>query len=279
MKKACVIGWPIAHSRSPLIHNYWLKQHKIDGLYEKREVRPDQLNDFLLNLKTHGYEGCNITIPHKEAALTIIKNVDDVVRRTGSLNTVYIHDGEVWATSTDGTGFIHNLLKSAPQLSLVGKKAIVLGAGGSAKAVIDALLRAGMAEILVLNRTAERVNDLKARFGPAIQTLHPDHFGAESKTAALFVNATSQGMKGQPALDVDISGLPPDAVVCDLVYVPLKSALLKTAEARGLRAVGGLGMLLHQAVEGFEKWFGVRPVVTSELYELVAKDIDPDYHP
>lgn len=279
MKKACVIGWPVAHSRSPLIHNYWLKHYGLDGLYERREVRPEQLEDFLQNLAANGYVGCNVTIPHKEAALHTIKNVDDLVRRIGSLNTVYLENGKTYATSTDGNGFYRNLLASAPGISLHGKRAVVLGAGGSAKAIIDSLLRAGMAEILVVNRTSERINNLTELFGAKIQALPQDRFVTESKTSALLVNTTSMGMSGQPTLEIDLAHLPTNAVIADLVYVPLQTELLIKAKARGLRSVGGLGMLLHQAVDGFEKWFGIRPEVTAELYNYVARDIDPDFKP
>ena len=279
MKKACVIGWPVAHSRSPLIHNYWLKHYGLEELYERREVRPEQLADFLENLEAYGYVGCNVTIPHKEAALHTIKNVDDLVRRIGSLNTVYLENGETHATSTDGDGFYRNLVASADGISLKGKRAIVLGAGGSAKAIVERLLRAGMAEILVMNRTSMRIDDLKKLFGAKIQALSQDRFVTESKTTALLVNTTSLGMRGQPPLEIDLSHLPPDAVIADLVYVPLQTELLKAAKVRGLRSVGGLGMLLHQAVDGFEKWFGVRPEVTAELYNYIARDIGPDFKP
>ena len=279
MKKACVIGWPVAHSRSPLIHNYWLKHYGLEELYERREVRPEQLADFLENLEAYGYVGCNVTIPHKEAALHTIKNVDDLVRRIGSLNTVYLENGETHATSTDGDGFYSNLVASADGISLKGKRAIVLGAGGSAKAIVERLLRAGMAEILVMNRTSMRIDDLKKLFGAKIQALSQDRFVTESKTTALLVNTTSLGMHGQSPLVIDLSSLPPYAVIADLVYVPLQTELLKAAKARGLRSVGGLGMLLHQAVDGFEKWFGVRPEVTTELYSHVARDIDPRFKP
>jgi shikimate dehydrogenase len=279
MKKACVIGWPIAHSRSPLIHNFWLAKYGLEGLYERRAVSPQELPEFLQNLGRHGYVGCNVTIPHKEAALQHIHHIDDIVRRTGSLNTVYLVGSQTHATSTDGEGFYQNLIATVPGLSLRGKRAILLGAGGSAKAIIERLLRAGIAEIAIINRTPERIQELKANFGSAVTNLQPDHFVTESKSVALLVNATSQGMTGQPRLDVDLSALPSDAIVADLVYVPLETDLLKAAKARGLRTVGGLGMLLHQAVNGFEKWFGVRPEVTPELYNLVAADIEKEHRP
>ena len=279
MKKACVIGFPIAHSRSPMIHNHWLKSYGLQGLYEQREVRPDELAHFLGNLAAEGYVGCNVTIPHKEAALSIISAVDDVVRRTGSLNTVYYEGGILKATSTDGEGFYQNLLASVPGASLVGKKVLMIGAGGTSKAIAERLLRADVAEIKILNRTSARAEELCAAFGPRLRAITPDHFGAESKEVALLVNTTSQGMNGQKELVVDLSDLQPDAIVADIVYVPLQTKLLAQAEARGLRTVGGLGMLLQQAVLGFEKWFGLRPEVTPGLYALVARDIEPGFQP
>ena len=278
MKKACVIGWPIAHSRSPIIHNYWLAKYGLEGLYERRPVSPQELPEFLRNLAEHGYVGCNVTIPHKEAALQHIHHFDDVVARTGSLNTVYLVGSKTHATSTDGEGFYQNLIATVPGLSLQGKRAILLGAGGSAKAIIERLLWTGIGEICVMNRTSAKIEELKASFGSVIKALPIDHYVSESKSAALLINATSQGMTGQPKLDIDLSALPSDAVVADLVYVPLETNLIKMAKARGLRTVGGLGMLLHQAVVGFEKWFGVRPEVTAEIHNLVAADIEKEQH-
>jgi shikimate dehydrogenase len=277
MKKACVIGWPIAHSRSPIIHNYWLAQHGIDGLYEKREVKPEELRDFLSTLEAQGYVGCNVTIPHKETARALVPNLDEVVKRTGSLNTIYVRNGVLNATSTDGEGFWLNLKASVPDFEPKGARAIILGAGGSARAVVDRLVRVGFGEVWLLNRTEARARELAAGYGQNVKVLAPDRFGNESKTASLLVNTTSQGMKGQPELEVDLSALPSSAVVADLIYVPLETELVKRAKARGLKAVGGLGMLLHQATLGFKLWFGVKPEVTQELYRLVARDVDPGY--
>jgi shikimate dehydrogenase len=279
MKKACVIGFPIAQSRSPLIHNHWLKTYGLHGLYEKRQVKPDELAHFLRNLAAEGYAGCNVTIPHKEAALAIISDVDDIVRRTGSLNTVYYEGGILKATSSDGEGFYQNLLATVPNASLAGKKVLMIGAGGTAKAIAERLLRAGVVEIKILNRTVARAEALCAAFGPKLRAITQDHFAAESKDTALLVNTTSLGMKGQEELDMDLANLRPDAIVADIVYVPLKTRLIAQAESRSLRSVGGLGMLLHQAVVGFEKWFGLRPEVSPELFALVARDIDPGFRP
>ena len=277
MKKACVIGYPIAHSRSPIIHNYWLKHYEMDGRYEKREVKPEQLSGFLSNLKAEGYVGCNVTIPHKEAAIASVAHIDEIVRKTGSLNTVYFEDGALWATSTDGEGFYQNMQAAFPDIELAGKKVIVLGAGGAARAIIERLIRAG-AEVQILNRTPARAQELASLFGSQAKAIDTDRFVTESRNTALLINTTSQGMKGDAGPAVQLSALPKTAVVADIVYVPLKTDFLKQAEVQGLRTVGGLGMLLHQAVVGFEKWFGVRPEVTPELYQLVANDVARDSH-
>jgi shikimate dehydrogenase len=277
MKKACVIGWPIAHSRSPLIHNHWLKTYGIAGLYEKRQVKPEDLAEFLKNLHAQGYVGCNVTIPHKEAAIAHVPEIDGIVKKTGSLNTIYIEHGALKATSTDGEGFYQNLMQTVPDTNLSAKTAVILGAGGSARAVIERLLRANMGKIHVLNRTPIRAQELAIRFGAKVIPGPTDALPELLKAASLLVNTTSQGMKGQPELDIDLSKLAKTAIVADLVYVPLKTKLIEQAEARGLKSVGGLGMLLHQAVVGFEKWFGVKPEVTPELYRRVARDIDPEF--
>jgi shikimate dehydrogenase len=277
MKKACVIGWPIAHSRSPLIHNHWLKTYGIMGLYEKREVKPEDLSTFLNHLHANGYVGCNVTIPHKQAAIACVSTIDDIVKKTGSLNTIYTEQGLLNATSTDGEGFYQNLITNVPDTNLSGKTAVILGAGGSARAVIERLQRANMAKIHVINRTQARAQEMATVFGTKVIPSPTSALTELLKSTDLLVNTTSQGMKGQPELDIDLSGLPKRAIVADLIYVPLKTKLMEQAEARGLKTVGGLGMLLHQAVVGFEKWFGIKPEVTPELYRLVARDIDPEF--
>ena len=277
MKKTCVIGYPIAHSRSPLIHNYWLQFYGLEGIYEKREVRPEDLAHFLQNLGAEGFVGCNVTIPHKEAALALVPHLDEVVKRTGSLNTIYFVAGMLHATSTDGEGFYQNLLANIPDLDLSGKTAIILGAGGSARAIIERLLRADVGTIKILNRTHARAQELSSLFGSRVGPIDWNRFDNESKNAALLVNTTPSVLNGHSEFEIDLSHLPSHAVVADIVYVPLKTTLLAKAEARGLRTVGGLGMLLHQAVVGFEKWYGVKPQVTDELYRLVARDIDPGF--
>ncbi len=274
MKKVCVIGYPIAHSRSPLIHNYWLQMYGIPGLYEKREVKVPELQHFLHHLTAQGYVGCNVTIPHKEAALAFVPHLEDVVKRTGSLNTVYFVGETLCATSTDGEGFYQNLVTQVPELDLTGKTVVIFGAGGSARAITERLLRENIGKIKILNRTHSRAEELAALFGSKVVPIVQNSFVSESRDAVLVINTTAQGLRDQEKLNVDLSCLPPQAVVADIVYVPLKTSLLIQAEARGLRTVGGLGMLLHQAVVGFEKWYGLKPVVTHELYQRVAKDVE-----
>lgn len=277
MKKACVIGWPISHSRSPIIHNYWLSQYRIGGHYDIIPVQPDDLPDFLTSLRQRGYEGCNVTIPHKESAFRLIGDIDEEAADVGAVNTVYFRSGLIRATSTDGEGFLRNLQTQVPDLQLANRKAAILGAGGSSMAVIAALLKQDVPEIQVFNRTIEKSQALRHRFGGRVK---PQSWESRHKNIAdcgLLVNTTSLGMNGQPPLDIDLSALPDHAVVNDIIYTPLQTQLLHDTARRGLIAVGGLGMLLHQAVRGFELWFGVRPVVSDELHDLVARHIDPSH--
>ncbi len=277
MKKACVIGWPISHSRSPLIHNYWLKTHGITGSYERVPVEAAALLPFLKGLAAAGYAGCNVTLPHKEAAFTAVDFVDDIAARIGVVNTIYIKDGMLLGASTDGEGFIANLLANARTLHLENQRAVLLGAGGAAMAIVGALLDQGVSEIALINRTLDRSERLREKFGKHIVPL-PWHARADALAdSALLVNTTLLGMSGQAPLDIDLGKLPTCATVADIVYSPLETPLLKSARVRGNDTVGGLGMLLHQAVRGFELWYGPRPQVTAALYDLVARDVDPDY--
>lgn len=277
MKRACVIGWPIKHSRSPIIHNYWLRQLGIAGDYTKQAVEPERLADFIKSLHGLGLEGCNVTIPHKERVFELVRPADENTRRIGTVNTVYWRDGISYGTTTDGEGFIANLRQEVRNLSLANRKVVILGAGGSALAITASLLDAGASSITMVNRSIERAESMRLRFGPAIIPQPWERRHDELSEAALLVNTTSLGMPGQPVLDIELHNLPADAVVTDIVYTPLITDLLQRAKARGLRIVPGLGMLLHQAVRGFELWFGRRPVVSAELYDLVASDIDPGY--
>lgn len=275
MIKACVIGWPISHSRSPLIHGYWLKKHGIDGSYTRQPVEPEALDEFLNSLAANGYAGCNVTIPHKENVYRLVTPADDSTERLGAVNTVYVKDSKILGTNTDGEGFINSLRQSAPGLSLSNSCAVVLGAGGASLAVVNAILEQGAAEVVVANRTIEKAELLRKRFGSRVTPVAWDHAEARLSECSLLVNTTSLGMKGQPELEIDLSRLHPSAVVSDIVYIPLRTKLLEDAARRGNTVVEGLGMLLHQAVRGFSLWFGVTPEVTPELHALVARDIDP----
>ncbi len=274
-KNAFVVGYPIKHSRSPLIHNFWLKQFQIDGNYGAVEKSPEEFPSFLASLKGTDtpYVGGNVTIPHKESAYRLADRPDDLAEELGAANTVWVEDGLIHATNTDGFGFLANLDDRHPGWDKSGK-ALVLGAGGASRAVIQAIRNRGISEIHVVNRTVERARELADRFGPAVHG-HPMEALAEvSKDCGLFVNTTSLGMDGTDVRDIDFSPLAENAVVTDIVYVPLKTPILDMAERQGFETVDGLGMLLHQARPGFDKWFGVRPDVTSNLRSMIIADME-----
>jgi len=271
-KAACVIGWPVGHSRSPLIHNYWIKQHGLDAEYRREAVAPEQFKDFITHLATRGYVGANVTVPHKEVALAV-SEPDDRARAVGAANTLWLDGGRLRSTNTDVEGFIGNLDATAPGWDRGLQSALVLGAGGAARAVVFGLLERGIGRILLVNRTAERAAALRMQFGDRVMLARWSDLDGLMAEAGLLVNTTSLGMAGQPSLAIDLARLPADAVVSDLVYVPLETALLAAARSRGLRAVDGLGMLLHQAGGGFQRWFGVRPQVTEALRALVEADL------
>ena len=268
---ACLIGWPAAHSRSPLIHRYWLRTLGIEGGYVIEAVPPDDLRDFVLRLSLHGFVGANVTIPHKESVLAL-SAPDARAKAIGAANTLWFADGKLRSTNTDVEGFINNLDASAPGWD-AAEEALVLGAGGSSRAVVFGLLERGISRVHLANRTLARAEALAKEFGSRVQPMAWDAINDALPRARLLVNTTSLGMRGQPALEVDIALLPQEAVVADLVYVPLTTSLLGAAQARGLKTADGLGMLLHQAVRGFELWFGKRPQVTAELRALVEADL------
>lgn len=270
---ACLIGWPAAHSRSPLIHKYWLKSFGIEGDYRIEAVEPADFADFIAGLARRGYKGANVTIPHKEQALAL-STPDARARAVGAANTLYFdNDGDALrSTNTDVEGFINNLDASAPGWD-AAEDVLVLGAGGSSRAVIFGLMERGIKRVHLANRTASRTQLLADQFGAQVQPLAWDAVNGVLPRVKLLVNTTSLGMKGQPPLGVDVTLLPATAAVADLVYVPLETDLLKAAKARGLKTADGLGMLLHQAVRGFELWFGKRPRVTPELRALVEADL------
>ena len=272
-RRACVIGWPAGHSRSPLIHNYWIRQHGLAGEYRQEAVPPDRFADFVRHLAAHGYVGANVTIPHKEAALAL-SQPDARAEAVGAANTLWLDGGALRSTNTDVEGFLANLDEAAPSWRRA-RRALVLGAGGAARAVVFGLIERGIADICVANRTVARAAALRERFGARVRPAPWEDIPRLMAGADLLVNTTSLGMAGQPALALDLSPLPADAVVADLVYVPLETALLRAAQARGLAVADGLGMLLHQAVRGFSLWFGVRPSVTPDLRRLVEADLEP----
>jgi len=268
---ACLIGWPAAHSRSPLIHHYWLRTLGIEGGYVIEAVPPEDLRDFVLRLSLRGFAGANVTIPHKEDVLAL-STPDARAKAVGAANTLWFADGELRSTNTDVEGFIDNLDASAPGWD-AAEDALVLGAGGSSRAVVFGLLDRGIKRIHLANRTIARAETLAGQFGPSVHPVTWDGIDDVLARAKLLVNTTSLGMHGQPSLDVDVGRLPQAAVVADLVYVPLVTPLLAAANAHGLKTADGLGMLLHQAVRGFELWFGRRPEVTAELRALVEADL------
>jgi shikimate dehydrogenase len=267
---AGVIGHPVGHSRSPRLHGHWLKTYGLDGHYVPMDVAPADLETVLRTLPKAGFVGTNVTVPHKEAALRIADHVSDRATVIGAANTlVFREDGSIHADNTDGYGFMENLRAGAPDWSAKDGPAVVFGAGGAARAVLQALADAGVPEILLTNRTRARADHLKEEFGQRITVVDWVQAGNVIENAELVVNTTSLGMQGQPELRVPLDGLQPGAVVTDLVYAPLKTNLLETAEEAGCTVVDGLGMLLHQAVPGFERWFGVRPEVNDDLRAAV----------
>ena len=270
-RAACLLGWPAAHSRSPLIHHYWLRTLGIAGGYTIEAIPPEGFAEFVMRLAAHGFVGANVTIPHKERALALTVP-DDRARAVGAANTLWYADGELRSTNTDVEGFINNLNACAPGWDRVDD-VLVLGAGGSSRAVVFGLTERGIKRVYLANRTLTRAQALAEQFGAHVLPVAWDGIGELLPRAELLVNTTSLGMHGQPALDIDVGLLPLHAVVADLVYVPLETALLSSARARGLKTADGLGMLLHQAVRGFELWFGQRPEVTPELRALIESDL------
>jgi shikimate dehydrogenase len=277
-RAACLIGWPAAHSRSPLIHHHWLRTLDIAGGYSIESVPPEGFAEFVLNLSGHGYVGANITIPHKERAL-LLTAPDERARAVGAANTLWYDGDTLCSTNTDIEGFIRNLDACAPGWD-GATDAVVLGAGGSSRAVVFGLIERGIKRVHLANRSAGRAQaladefDVKAReFDVGISPIAWPEVARILPRAGLLVNTTSLGMTGQPGLEIDVGLLPADATVADLVYVPLLTPLLTAARARQLKTADGLGMLLYQAVRGFELWFGQRPEVTPELYAHIAADL------
>ena len=271
MKRSCVIGWPVEHSRSPAIHRYWLELYGIDGAYEKEAVRPEEFASFLGSLSDRGYAGANVTLPHKTEALRLATKADESARAIGAANMLWLDGaGRLNASNTDAYGFMTNLNQEAPHWNKGRAPVMVLGAGGAARAILYGLIAQGASRILLANRTRDRAEALAGTFGPAVSVVDWDARNQALAGCGLLVNATSLGMSGKGPLDIEVEALPEDAVVADIVYSPLETPLLATARARRRQAVDGLGMLLYQAVPSFERWFGVRPQVTKELKAHVA---------
>ncbi|WEZ81921.1 shikimate dehydrogenase [Rhizobium sp. 32-5/1] len=272
---AFVTGFPIKHSRSPLIHGHWLKSFGLPGSYRAHQVSPEKFADFLIALRdgSSGFCGGNVTIPHKERAFALCDRPDELSQELGASNTVWIENRLIHATNTDGYGFTANLDERAAGWDRCDT-AVILGAGGASRAVVQAVRNRGVKTIHVVNRTVARAQELADRFGPAVQAQSMDDLSDLLKGAGLFINTTSLGMDGTPVPEIDFTVMDPDAVVTDIVYVPLKTPLLAQAEGQGLRTVDGLGMLLHQAAPGFERWFGKKPVVDDALRQIIIDDMD-----
>lgn len=274
---AGVMGWPVEHSLSPRLHGYWLEHYRIDGAYVPLTVKPEDLPAALAALPALGFRGVNLTLPHKEQALDLCHVVDDLARRIGAVNTVVVREGKLVGSNSDAFGFLENVRDGAPDWRAEAAPAVVLGAGGAARAVVAALADAGAPEVRIVNRTRERAEALAASLtgvldpwpGSAISVRGWGQRQAALADAGLLVNTTTLGMAGQASLDLDLGELPPDALVTDIVYTPLMTPLLQAAQARGNPLVDGLGMLLHQARPGFEAWYGVRPEVTPALRDFV----------
>jgi shikimate dehydrogenase len=270
--RACLMGHPVAHSRSPMIHGYWLARLGIDGSYELKDLAPENFADFFWRLSANGYVGGNVTVPHKESAYRLVHRRDQVAEAVGAVNTVWLQGETLMGGNSDTHGFLASLDASVPEWDVGAGRAVVLGAGGAARSATYGLITRGI-DVSVVNRTIKRAEDLAAHFGVRVRAHGCDALPPLLAAADLLVNCTSLGMAGKPPLDVDLDPLKRSAVVCDMVYVPLETPLLADAHARGHRTVDGLGMLLEQAGFGFEKWFGVMPKVDAELRAMLEADI------
>jgi shikimate dehydrogenase len=272
VKAACVIGWPVEHSRSPLIHDYWIRQLGLQAAYRREAVPPDRFADFVAHLADHGYVGANVTVPHKEAALEL-SEPDALAAAVGAANTLWRDGGVLRSTNTDVEGFVASLDAGVPDWASHVERAVVLGAGGGARAIVFGLIERGVRHIHVVNRSLDRATAMQRRFGDRVLPCGWDQRHDVLAGAGLLVNTTTLGMAGQPPLEIELAPLPAAAVVADIVYAPLVTPLLEAAGARRLRTVDGLGMLLHQAVGAFARFFGARPQVTRGLRTLVEADL------
>ena len=271
--RAGVVGHPVKHSRSPIIHGYWLEQFGINGRYDRYDVKPEDFSHFVKTLSEQGLQGVNVTIPHKEAAFLALDEATERARRLKAANTLWFENGKLWGDNTDSIGFLANLDQGHPGWDINAKSALILGAGGAARAIIAGLQERNIEKITIVNRTRERAEKLALISGGQVAVAEWSKLSFQLESADLVVNTTSLGMSGQPDLDLSLDPLGKNALVTDIVYVPLETNLLKQARLRGNPVVDGLGMLLHQAVPGFEHWFGKRPVVTDALRHLVEDHI------
>lgn len=273
MKRACIVGWPVRHSRSPIIHRYWLAEHGISGDYVQEGVEPADFERFLRGLADRGYVGCNVTLPHKEMAFALLDEIEPAAAALGAANTIWLDGGRLHGTNSDVAGFLASLDAEQPGWAGETDHSLVLGAGGAARGIVHGLLSRGIARVTVANRSLGKAEAIAAEFGPRVRPAGLSGIPSVLASVDLLVNTTALGMKGQPALDLNLAGLKASAIVSDIVYVPLETELIVRAAALGHRTVGGLGMLLYQAIPGFVRWFGVTPKVTPALYDLVAADV------
>lgn len=273
-RRACVMGWPVKHSRAPIIHGHWIAEHGLDAELRLEAVRPEDFPRFLAELGERGYVGGSATMPHKDMALALTEP-DEHARAVGAANVIWRDGDRLRSTNSDYAGFVAALDASAPGWARAAEKAVVFGAGGAARAVVHGLLGRGLPRIHVHNRTADKAEAMRARFGAAVVPTAGTQLAEALRGAGLVVNGAAYGMAGQPDLDVDLAGVRDDAVVADVVYAPLETGLLRRARARGLRVSDGLAMLLHQGPGCFEKWFGVRPAVTPALRARVEAALRP----
>jgi shikimate dehydrogenase len=272
-RKAFVCGHPVAHSRSPMIHSHWLQQFGIAGSYTAQDIAPDDLPTFLASFPEQGFVGGNVTIPHKEAAFALVAQRDEAAELIGAVNTLWRREGALHGGNTDAYGFAANLDDQAPCWAK-SRSAVVLGAGGAARAVVFALQQRGISDVRIVNRTVERARELAYRFRGGATGHSWNALADLLSDADLLVNTTSLGMHGEDVTVPKLGNLPEHAIVTDIVYVPLQTPLLAAAAARGLKTVDGLGMLLYQAVPGFERWFGIRPTVMPELRNIIVADLE-----
>jgi shikimate dehydrogenase len=273
---AGVMGWPIAQSRSPILHNYWIEKYKLNGRYVPLAVRPERLADAIRGLSALGFRGCNLTMPHKQYAMTMVDHLTDTAKRIGAVNCIIVSDdGKLSGTNNDGNGYVLSVQEIAPQWNPSDGPIAILGAGGAARALIVALLERGAHEIRLINRTFEKAERLAKEFGAAIKPIAWDKRDGAIGDVALLTNATNQGMTGNPPLEISLAQLSKKTLVSDLIYVPPETPFLTAAKARGNVTINGLGMLLHQARPAFQAWFGVMPDITPELRAAIMATFNP----